>query len=111
MASRHPPNRIRRMTRTTTPRLLAIALAAALAMPHPAAAQAMQPFVVSDIRIEGLQRIAAGTVFTYLPVERGSTLDSQAACDAIRALFATGFFHDGKHIGTQSCRERVCECV
>jgi len=84
------------MTRTTTPRLLAIALAAALAMPHPAAAQAMQPFVVSDIRIEGLQRIAAGTVFTYLPVERGSTLDSQAAGDAIRALFATGFFNDVK---------------
>lgn len=93
------------MTRTTTPSLLAIALAAALATPHPAAAQAlpqpaaaraMQPFVVSDIRIEGLQRIAAGTVFTYLPVERGSTLDAQAAGDAIRALFATNFFDDVK---------------
>lgn len=84
------------MTRTTTPRLLAIALAAALALPQPAAAQALQPFVVSDIRIEGLQRIAAGTVFTYLPIERGQRMDTQAAGDAIRALFATGFFNDVK---------------
>ena len=37
--------------------------------PDPAA------FTVSDIRIDGLQRISAGTVFTYLPVERGDTLD------------------------------------
>jgi outer membrane protein insertion porin family len=84
------------MTRTTAPRLLAIALAAALALPQPSAAQALQPFVVSDIRIEGLQRIAAGTVFTYLPIERGQRMDSQAAGDAIRALFATGFFSDVK---------------
>ena len=33
-------------------------------------------FTVSDIRVDGLQRISAGTVFTYLPVERGDTLDS-----------------------------------
>ena len=33
-------------------------------------------FTVSDIRVDGLQRISAGTVFTYLPVERGDTVDS-----------------------------------
>jgi outer membrane protein insertion porin family len=31
-------------------------------------AQSFQPFVVNDIRVDGLQRIAAGTVFTYMPV-------------------------------------------
>lgn len=83
------------MTRHTAPRnLLALALAATLALPFGARAQNMEPFVVSDIRIEGLQRIAAGTVFTYLPIERGQRLDQQAVGDAIRALFGTGFFND-----------------
>ena len=49
---------------------------------------------VSDIRIDGLQRIAAGTVFTYLPVERGETLDQAGAGETIRALYKTGFFED-----------------
>lgn len=82
------------MTRTLTRRrLLALALAAALATP--AWAQPVNtPFTVSDIRVDGLQRIAAGTVFTYLPLERGDTLDQARAGDAIRALYRTGFFED-----------------
>ncbi len=80
------------MKRPTQRRLLALALAAALAAP--AAAQNFAPFTVSDIRVDGLQRISAGTVFTYLPVERGDTLDSARAGEAIRALFRTGFFED-----------------
>lgn len=83
------------MTRPTVRRrLLSIALAAALA--GPAYAQNYEPFEVADIRVEGLQRIAAGTVFTYLPVERGDTLDRGLSSDAIRALFRTGFFSDVK---------------
>ena len=58
------------------------------------AATSSLPFVVSDIRVDGLQRIGAGTVFTYLPVERGDTLDSAKAAQAIRALYKTGFFED-----------------
>ena len=54
-------------------RLLTLALAAALSAP--AFAQDFEAFKVSDIRIDGLQRISAGTVFSYLPVERGDTLD------------------------------------
>ena len=50
------------------------------------------PFTVSDIRVDGLQRISAGTVFTYLPIERGDTLDRARAAEAIRALYKTGFF-------------------
>ncbi|GHB97917.1 outer membrane protein assembly factor BamA [Thermomonas carbonis] len=61
----------------------------------PAWAQtAFAPFTVSDIRIDGLQRIGAGTVFTYLPVERGDTLDQAKSAEALRALYKTGFFED-----------------
>ncbi|MEJ2345160.1 MAG: outer membrane protein assembly factor BamA [Gammaproteobacteria bacterium] len=53
-----------------------------------------QPFVVKDIRVEGLQRISPGTVFNYLPVKAGDTLTEQRSAQAIRALFKTGFFKD-----------------
>ena len=59
-------------------------------------AQSFQPFVVNDIRVDGLQRIAAGTVFTYMPVERGDRVDASSAAQTIRALFRTGFFSDVK---------------
>ena len=81
------------MTRPLSRRLLTLALASALALPAWAQA-AFSPFTVSDIRIDGLQRIGAGTVFTYLPVERGDTLDSARAAEALRALYKTGFFED-----------------
>ncbi len=80
------------MTRLPNRRLLALALAASLAVP--ALAQAAEPFTVSDIRVDGLQRISSGTVFTYLPVERGETIDDTKVGDTIRALYKTGFFED-----------------
>ncbi len=51
-------------------------------------------FVIEDIRVEGLQRISAGTVFNYLPVSVGSTLKEQDYPEIIRSLFKTGFFTD-----------------
>ena len=51
-------------------------------------------FVVGDIRVEGLQRISEGTVYNYLPVNIGDRLDQRRQQEAIRALFATGFFRD-----------------
>lgn len=57
-------------------------------------AYAIEPFVVRDIRVNGLQRIAAGTVFNYLPIKVGDSLTEESARDAIRALFKTGFFKD-----------------
>ena len=81
------------MTRPLSRRLLTLALASALALPA-WAQSAFAPFTVSDIRIDGLQRIGAGTVFTYLPVERGDTLDASRAAEALRALYKTGFFED-----------------
>src|SRR5690606_13475207 len=110
----HPhatPDRTPLMTRFPNRRLLAIALASTLAAPawaqqpvdpqaafgvapQPAAAPLPGAFTVSDIRVDGLQRIGAGTVFTYLPIERGDTVDASRIGDAIRALYATGFFED-----------------
>jgi outer membrane protein insertion porin family len=57
-------------------------------------AQAVESFLVKDIRVEGLQRISPGTVFNYLPVKVGDTITEKLSQDAIRALFKTGFFKD-----------------
>ena len=90
------------MTRLPSRRLLALALASAIALPawaqttesgQPAIAST-DAFTATDIRIDGLQRISAGTVLTYLPIERGDTVDSSKTGEAIRALYKTGFFED-----------------
>ena len=57
-------------------------------------AEAIEPFTIKDIRVEGIQRTEAGTVFSYLPVKVGDTMTDEKASQAIRALFATGFFRD-----------------
>lgn len=57
-------------------------------------AWAIEPFTVKDIRVEGVQRTEAGTVFSYLPVKVGDILDDKQAAASIRALYATGFFKD-----------------
>jgi len=57
-------------------------------------ALAVDPFTVKDIRIEGVQRTEAGTVFSYLPVRVGETFNDEKGAAAIRALYATGFFKD-----------------
>lgn len=79
------------------PKTVAVAaLAAHGLLAHAATA----PFVVQDIRIEGLQRVEPGTVFSYLPIKRGDTFTDDKASEAIRALYATGFFSDVR-IGTE----------
>jgi len=57
-------------------------------------ARAFSPFVVEDIRVEGLQRISAGTIFSYLPVKVGETMDNERAAASIRTLFKTAFFEN-----------------
>lgn len=51
-------------------------------------------FVVEDIRLQGLQRVSAGTVFNELPVSVGDVLDEFAVRELIRALFRSGYFND-----------------
>lgn len=69
-------------------------LAALLPLLYATAAAAFEPFVVKDIRVEGIQRTEAGTVFSYLPVKVGDKMDGKRAVSAIHALYATGFFKD-----------------
>ncbi|MFZ6844980.1 outer membrane protein assembly factor BamA [Undibacterium sp. RuTC16W] len=57
-------------------------------------AMAIEPFTVKDIRVEGIQRTEAGTVFTYLPVRVGEVFDDAKSVTAIKSLYATGFFKD-----------------
>src|SRR5438874_6581012 len=58
------------------------------------AALAFEPFTVRDIRVEGVQRTDAGTVFNYLPIKVGDRVDDEKASAAVKALYATGFFRD-----------------
>jgi outer membrane protein insertion porin family len=51
-------------------------------------------FVVRDMRVEGLQRISEGTVFNYLPINVGDTIDDVRIREAIRALYTQSLFDD-----------------
>lgn len=55
---------------------------------------AADQFQIADIRVEGLQRIAPGTIFNYLPVQIGDTAGDDVTGNIIRALYQTGFFDD-----------------
>jgi outer membrane protein insertion porin family len=65
-----------------------------LASLYASTAYALEPFVVRDIRVEGIQRTEAGTVFSYLPVKVGETMTDDLASQAIKSLYGTGFFKD-----------------
>src|SRR3974377_1409701 len=81
-----PPRLVRAVT-------LAVALASA-----PPGAQSLpaEPgeFPGGEIKVEGLQRIAEGTVYNYLPVSLGDHMTHQRVEESLRALYATGFFRD-----------------
>ncbi len=49
-------------------------------------------FTVTDIRIQGLQRVSAGTVFNLLPVNVGDQVDEATVRQLIRLLFQSGYF-------------------
>ncbi len=57
-------------------------------------AWALEPFQVRDIRVEGLQRVEAGTIFASMPVKVGDTYSDEKAAASIRALFSLGLFKD-----------------
>ncbi|HVE51715.1 MAG TPA: outer membrane protein assembly factor BamA [Casimicrobiaceae bacterium] len=82
------PSALRRIRRTA-PFVVAAVLAIVSLASH-----AFDPFVVKDIRVEGVQRTEAGTVFSYLPIKVGERVDDERASQAVKALYATGFFRD-----------------
>jgi len=67
---------------------------AALGALQSGVAWAVDPFVLKDIRVEGLQRTDPGTVFASLPFRIGDTYNDDKGAAALRALFATGLFKD-----------------
>src|SRR5271170_8459706 len=71
---------------------VALILRCALALAQTEALPA--DFTVGDIRVEGLQRVSEGTVYNYLPVNIGDHLTPARVREAIKALYATGFFRD-----------------
>jgi outer membrane protein insertion porin family len=73
------------------PAAVFVAVAVAAVSPQ---VQAVTPFVLKDIRIEGLQRTDPGTVFGALPFRIGDTYNDEKGAAALRALFATGLFKD-----------------
>jgi len=79
--------------RSLPARLVPSAIALAVAL-HVGSALAVEPFVLKDIRVEGLQRSDAGTVFAALPFRIGDTYTDEKGAAALRALFATGLFKD-----------------
>ncbi len=75
-------------------RLVPALVTALLAAAHAVTAWAFDPFTVRDIRVEGVQRTEAGTIFSYLPIKVGERVDDEKVAQAVKALYATGFFRD-----------------
>ncbi len=88
----HRPS-VRLPARLRPLRLASVSLTLALAL-QAGTALAVEPFVLKDIRVEGLQRSDAGTVFAALPFRIGDTYTDEKGSAALRALFATGLFKD-----------------
>jgi outer membrane protein insertion porin family len=76
------------------PARLAAAVMSLVVMAAAPAAHAVTPFVLKDIRVEGLQRTDPGTVFAALPFRIGDTYNDEKGAVALRSLFATGLFKD-----------------
>ena len=81
-------------SRLFRPASAVVTLVAVLAASVAPAAQAIEPFVLQDIRVEGLQRTDPGTVFAALPFRVGDSYTDEKAAAGLRALFATGLFKD-----------------
>ncbi len=75
-------------------RALSTLVAALYVALHAGQVRAFDPFIVRDIRVEGVQRTEAGTIFSYLPIKVGERVDDEKVGQAVKSLYATGFFRD-----------------
>ena len=55
---------------------------------------AFDEFLVSDIRIIGLQRVSTGSIFNVIPISVGDKIDIRKSTDITRSLFSTEQFDD-----------------
>jgi outer membrane protein insertion porin family len=79
---------------TVTLRTLLSLATTVVALGMSIAAAAFDPWVVTDFRVVGAQRISEGTVYSYLPINIGDTVTDQRVQEAVRAVYSTGFFRD-----------------
>jgi outer membrane protein insertion porin family len=91
---RHAPSHLPDQCPGNRRRVLPGIVAGFVALCLTASAFAFEPFTVRDIRVEGVQRTEAGTIFSYLPIKVGERIDDEKAATAVKALYATGFFRD-----------------
>jgi len=75
-------------------RCIAFFVACAIACTTPVFAAEPNTFVITDVRLQGLQRVSPGTVFNIIPVSVGDNLDQLGVRNTLRALFSSGFFKD-----------------
>ncbi len=78
--------------RLMTQALCQVLLVASLFVPL--SAQAFEPFVVTDIRVEGMQRTEPGSIFSQLPFKVGQRFTEELATESVRKLYATGLYAD-----------------
>ncbi len=57
-------------------------------------AHAFDPFVVSDIRVDGMQRTEPGSIFARLPFKVGQRFTEELATESVRKLYETGLYSD-----------------
>lgn len=69
---------------------------AIFALLYAAQTYAIEPFIINDIRLVGLETVSAGTVFNNLPVKIGDRFDDVRSSETVRSLFKTGYFRDIK---------------
>jgi len=78
----------------TLGKILCISACAWVILMVPRSVYAQELFTVRDMRVEGLQRISEGTVFNYLPINVGDSVDQVRIQEAIRALYDQALFDD-----------------
>ncbi len=78
----------------TLGKILCISACAWVILMVPRSGYAQELFTVRDMRVEGLQRISEGTVFNYLPINVGDSVDQVRIQEAIRALYDQALFDD-----------------
>ena len=74
--------------------LCGFCLLSSFSLAQSSAPTSFPPTKVEEIRVEGIVRTEVGTVFGYLPIKVGDTINTEKATEVIKALFATGFFRD-----------------
>ena len=68
---------------------------------------AFDEFLVSDIRIVGLQRVSTGSIFNVIPISVGDRIDLRKSTDIVRSLFSTAFITNGLFIAKKIKTKKI----